>query len=241
MKTSVFTLLVLFFIGLQTQAQNFIYLPGPNLSDTVKANNYAHINMKIIPMDSSDIQIKWKLISNTLDSSWSVSLCDYPGCYTYVPDSGLMNLITASEIQTGMTPFFQLLVGTSDSVGEGKVVIYAYDVNEPTTGDTVSFLVVNEAAEVDTTDTTDASGVKGLSSSGSLKLFPNPVENVLNIGGKSLDQIWIFDVSGVLIETKSFSIGQNSAQLDMSSLKPGVYTFTAASGSEVFRAKLLKN
>lgn len=78
-----------------------------------------------------------------------------------------------------------------------------------------------------------------------LKLYPNPVNNWLNIEyGDKYDiislpvQIEIFDING---ETVINHIGYSVSQLDVSKLKSGIYILKSVSGSDCQYKKFLKN
>lgn len=238
MKTYLTTILLTLFAS-QVFAQHFEFFPSKFMSDTVYSGENSLQHMKVVPVDSQDVQVKWGLVTNTLDTGWSVSLCDYPACYFHIPDSGTMDPITATQLQTGLSPFFQLLVGANDSAGEAEVSLYVYDVSDPALVDTITFIVVNKGALPDTTDTSDVTGYATLGQESAFSLYPNPAGEAITVSATAIDEVQLFSISGALIRTYP-AMGQTRMELDISDLAPGLYMVVTRSGDEAIRTKLLK-
>lgn len=74
----------------------------------------------------------------------------------------------------------------------------------------------------------------------SLNLFPNPVQEVLTIGtgtGLAKGLARVFDAAGKEVMTGRLDIGR----LDVSALKPGIYTVQVPNGSNVVSARFTKH
>lgn len=75
-------------------------------------------------------------------------------------------------------------------------------------------------------------------------LYPNPNSGILNIiynnelGGKELK---IYNISGKLIETLLLKQGENSSQIDISSLSNGLYLISINTERGIITSKLIKN
>ena len=72
-----------------------------------------------------------------------------------------------------------------------------------------------------------------------IHVFPNPATDFVTIESEGLQQVDVFDVTGRMI--KSVSVVGNALQLDLTSLKPGVYFISAkACSTSSFVKSILK-
>lgn len=218
------------------QAQSFNYIPSAHMQDTVETKAYSTMYMNIVTLDSSGVQLKWRVVSNTLAQDWSISLCDYPNCYTTVPDSALMNSVSAAELQGGLNPFFQLLTGTKDDELTGVIELYVFDATDESKGDTVSFSVTTVAP---LEDTTGASGITTLRANEQISVFPNPAQSIATVSAIQLQQVQLLDVSGALIQTIQ-SLGDENIDLDITTLSPGSYMIISTTATGIHHTKLIK-
>lgn len=235
MKRFLLTSLLCSFLYL-ANAQHFNIYPSDFVTDTVQAGETSVQNINIVPVDSQEVQVKWGVVHNTLDTGWSVSLCDYPACYFYIPDSGTMDVISVAQLEGGLTPFFQLLVTTNDVVAETELSLYFYDVSEPLLVDTITFSVVNTPAPI---DTSEVSSIGSVDLTSAIKVFPNPANNFLTINGATVDDVSVFDLSGVRVKTYNFN-GQQNVELSVADLASGMYILETRSGDQVSRHTWMK-
>lgn len=82
-------------------------------------------------------------------------------------------------------------------------------------------------------------------SSLSLKLSPNPVNNVLNIVTKGLQQnqnmqISVLSSSGMIMKTVQSNTSDQNVQLDVSSLQSGIYIIRIVSGDKILSKQFVK-
>lgn len=84
-------------------------------------------------------------------------------------------------------------------------------------------------------------GVENLASGPALKLFPNPVESVLNVGTSELigGNLFIHDMSGQLLEARKVTAPQTSIQV--SELPAGVYALKITSDGKNVQKRFIKN
>jgi hypothetical protein len=80
--------------------------------------------------------------------------------------------------------------------------------------------------------------IENTQSFGSLALYPNPVNNELNINYQvSVGvQIYIYDMQGSLVLHKNL----DSSMLDVKELKAGVYSVVLMDGNTVLKARFIK-
>ena len=125
----------------QVLAQDFIYATGQHRIDTILNENYESYEIQITTPTPENITFKWQLLSNTFNSNWSCSVCDYSGCYVGFPSSATMTAITSSDMVNGTYGFIKCNITCGAYYGDGKVEIYVYDQNDYNRGDTISFSI----------------------------------------------------------------------------------------------------
>ena len=79
----------------------------------------------------------------------------------------------------------------------------------------------------------------------SIKLYPNPVSNILNISTEGLPEnkrstLVVLSSSGVVIKTMQLNNFSKVVQLDVSTMVNGIYTIKASSGSKIIVKQFLK-
>lgn len=86
----------------------------------------------------------------------------------------------------------------------------------------------------------DGLGIDDKSNLSNVSVYPNPVANMVNIVGKgNITQVEIYNVSGSLVFSKR-NLNSNKTQLDLSSLKSGVYMIKVMSGDVISTSKIVK-
>jgi len=75
----------------------------------------------------------------------------------------------------------------------------------------------------------------------SVKLYPNPVSDVLNIKVTEVEagaRVKVYDMAGM--EVISQSLTETPQAVNVSNLKPGIYVITIINGTHVTREKFIK-
>ncbi len=78
-----------------------------------------------------------------------------------------------------------------------------------------------------------------------LKVFPNPVNNILHIdftlNDITAENIKLTDISGKVVYSENLNsvIGENSISIDLSALKPGFYYMVLNRGKETYAEKII--
>ena len=114
----------------------------------------------------------------------------------------------------------------------------------PTTSAIVRISVVAKTTIVSskpgsTDNQTDANGPV------SMKLYPNPVSNTLNLSTKGLPEnktstLVVLSSSGVVVKTMQLNNLSKVVQLDVSTMVSGIYTIKVTSGSKIVVKQFLK-
>lgn len=73
-----------------------------------------------------------------------------------------------------------------------------------------------------------------------LNVYPNPANNVLNIyANEKINSVTILNTVGTIVYSNN-TMNMNGNQLDISSLKPGIYFVTISSGTGIVTKKIVK-
>tara|TARA_B110000037_G_C17096514_1_gene496200 strand:- start:36 stop:731 length:696 start_codon:yes stop_codon:yes gene_type:complete len=218
-------------VAFLSSAQNFDYTPSQNIDEQIQEENFSFHEIRMITGDLSPIELQWNLIENTLPLEWSYSLCDLGGCYVGIPNSGIMDPITAQQAQDGFMGFLKLNITASTFYGEGDVIFYVHELGNPAFGDTVTMHIShpNPASSI------VENGIN------SVEVYPNPVHSELQF--KAISDIESCQVVGLNGEVyASFRTMSPEQKIDFSGFSSGVY-FLRLSDSKGNTAtqKVIKN
>ena len=174
---------------------------------------YESYEIQVITPTPESITFKWELISNSFNSNWSYSICDYTGCYVGFPNAATMSPITSTAMAGGTFGFIKCNITCGSNYDEGLAQIYIYDANDYNRGDTISFHIV-------------WSTPFGSISENSINIstYPNPCVEELNISNTSSARgtFTLTDLLGKVRYTASIGSKQTK-KLDVSNYINGVY------------------
>ena len=223
MKTLLSIQLVL--LSLIGTAQHYTISPSHEVNVNAVFDELTITDIFMQNTSDNDIQLKWKLISNSLFAGWDFSLCDYTTCYAGLPDSGSM-----TPVPPGERGFLGLNVCPYSIVGTGYVKMVVYEEGFIDKGDTLTWFVNSEA-----------SGIHQVTNSVNLSLFPNPAKEVVTIqtDAKNLSSASIQVVDLLGKEWKQQSVNQASIKLDVGDLPNGYYLIQFKYGDKISGMKKL--
>jgi hypothetical protein len=193
-------------------AQSLVYSTDQHIESENLSGTYESYDIKFTTPQLQGITYAWTLISNSLPTDWTYSLCDYTGCYPGAPASGTMTAISQSEAQNGVEGFFKLTLSPLDITGDGVLELFVYDSGNPTVGDTVSFHIWH---------TSTTAGINDLSAIDHI-VYPNPATDIVNISSASTNGY----VSNVLGQKLLTVTKNNNHTIDVSNWKAGVYFYS---------------
>ncbi|MEO6902957.1 MAG: T9SS type A sorting domain-containing protein [Bacteroidia bacterium] len=158
------------------------------------------------------IHFKWKKVTLQFQPGWDGSFCDYERCYTGFPDTTNSMKI----VEPGERGYNNLIFNPNGVSGVGVARIYVYDANFPLAGDTVTWIInVNQA-----------NGLKNYAAANSLRLYPNPANEVLNFTLENTNftaaTVEVIDILGNTILKSTNSLNQSN-KLNISNINNGVY------------------
>lgn len=117
--------------------KNFNIKPSKTLIFTAQSNIGNIETIKLYNLGTVPLSLSWRLLSNTLPIGFDYSICDLGHCYPGLPtEVKLMN-----DCPVGDFAFFNLDVSPYDVAGRGMVKILVYETANPSSSDTVTFIV----------------------------------------------------------------------------------------------------
>ena len=205
---------VLLAISLNSNAQTtrFEFNPSNFWEQEYYKDTYSSNWIYLNNLTTESLSFRWRLISNTFPSEWSMSLCDLGSCFPTPPDSNDMN-----PTLLGGDAYFICHTTYNGFVGSGELKLFVFEIGDEANGDTVTYkYTATNVVGVKEKDLPDYE----------IRLFPNPAVDVLYL---STDES--ANVSSVEIYN---SIGQNVYYAETNSeklthgipiklLSPGIY------------------
>ena len=214
-----FLSILLLFISMISVGQNYTISPSHEVNMTPAFDELTITDIYMLNTASTDIQLKWKLISNKLYPGWDFSLCDYTTCYPGLPNEGTM-----TPVPPGEKGFLGLNVVPYKIAGTGVVKMYVYQEGYMDKGDTLTWFV-----------TATASGITQINRSVNISLFPNPAKELLTVEVDATDlsiaSIQVTDLLGKVWINKT--IGQTQTKVDVADLPNGYYLIQYKHGNEI--------
>lgn len=203
MKKALISFLVLFTV-LQAKSQTYTISPNDTLIVTAPANQLSIFDIYQNNVSGDTLNLAWNLVYSNIQAGWDFSLCDYASCYVGLPSSGTM-----SPVMSASMGFLGLNINPYSIQGTATVRIYVYDINSPSNGDTLTWIVNSEPSSVSEIREKE------------ILLYPNPADDFLYFSSNYVIKGYsILDQSGRVIQTSSAS----TVNVPVSSLAPGRYT-----------------
>lgn len=173
-------------ISVTGYSQNFTFSPNKTLNLSHDVSDYSSNQIDIINQTSGVLNFEWELLSNTLNSSWSYSLCDLGSCYPSPPATATM-----SPTSAGGNAFISFHVSFEGVADTGMVQVFVYEQGDKANGDTITF-----AYEVN-----DATPIHLIQNQGDyIELYPNPANDFITLKTKTSDAIETIEIYSMLGE-----------------------------------------
>jgi len=200
---NLFTALFCFVVG-DYMAQNFSFNPGEEytaeLSMETFTDHYIYINH-----DSPDsVQVSWRVVGNTCPEEWHISICDWPNCYSYLPNTGDM-----LPVGPGDEVFTKLTLNPYSIPGEGDVNFWIYPTGQ-----------IEEHVDMTYHFSTEVLGISDHTVDVS-SIYPQPAADFVYLKGFNPGKYRVMNISGS--EVMNFNITKDFTSLDLGSLENGIY------------------
>jgi hypothetical protein len=221
-----FSILYISQINAQT---SFTWSPNDTIIQDVDPNNYTEMLIEQVNMTNDTIQLEVEVVYNDVPSTWDGMICIHGQCLGSIQPVGFIGLM--DPIYDSINGYTKLTVYPAGGTESMMLRIRVYDVNNPTDGDTCTWIVNS----VSTTGINDEE-------LNNLSVFPNPSNDIINISAESKFNILkAFDISGKEVLNTYFS-STTEKLIDVSQLKSGIYFVnTYFNGEIIGTQKITKN
>ena len=222
-----FTKFFFILLGDMATAQtSFTWSPNDTIIQDVNPELYTEILIEQINTSGETLELGIEVVKNTIDESWDGMICLQGLCLGQIRPEGFTSQM--APISGELNGYTKLTVYPAGGTQSGELRIRVFNINNPTDGDTCTW-IVNSVAAI---------GVNEIESN-SCQLFPNPSTEFVNIeSGSEFDKIEIVDLQGRILVSQKVAETSNF-QLNISKLKSANYIVRLFNGQEVFSSKNL--
>ncbi len=206
-------------------SQSYSVTPNDTSEMTGMKEDLQSLMISQLNTSSDTIRLKWKKVSEVVPANWDATICDNAICYGSLVDSGQM-----TKTAPGATSFLLLHVTAHVNYGTAIVRYAVWDVTTPAQRDTLTF-IVNVTATAGIADASDISTVM---------LYPNPVNNTLQITSNLQTGFAyiVTDLSGR--EVQRGNALSSSFSLSTANFPQGSYLVTLSDNNTICTHKIIK-
>lgn len=210
MKKS-YALSFLFCLGMMNMAsaQSFEFETAKRFELNIDPESWKDATIYFKNTGDKDLTIKWTVLKNTLVTGWDYSLCDNGQCYIGIPSASETAPLPPTE-----KGYFKLAVSAENIKGNGELVIFLENKDNPSESDTIAYSV----------NVGSTSSIAGYQRDIQIGLFPNPAQNTLKLFSKNnLVGATVSVIAPSGQEVLSQVISSEGQSISVSHLVPGVY------------------
>jgi hypothetical protein len=220
-------LALIMFANVSAQSATFTVTPSNVVTQNIEEDDYVDVTIDFNNTTSSNIVFKWTQGTNTLPTGWNITMCDYPSCFPYIPNSGTMD-----PIGPGNYGFIKLTVNPGPgNIGSGSVSFDVWDEANPSFRETIT---MNVNAVV---------GIEDQLLEGSVSLYPNPTTDRLflshEFGTLEAGMLTVLNVNGAeVIKTAVNPVA--TQEINIANLPAGMYMVRYQTEKASMTEKVLK-
>lgn len=212
MKHLLLSLLLATFATANLMAQALVVDPNSN---PITVEGYADesdivAHATIQNNTQGNITLVWQRVTNNLTAGWTSLICDAETCW------GPNTVTNSVVLSAGQTSVMDTHFKPHDAVGTGNVVIKAWVQNDSAA--TVRILEYQCNALL--------TGIYDPFPKGTLRVYPNPARNYVNVSFSTYDQIRsieIYDIIGQRVNTFYLPFGTETYYINTEELQEGMY------------------
>ncbi|BDS09437.1 T9SS type A sorting domain-containing protein [Aureispira anguillae] len=219
--------LVLLITQANLQAQTYTIQPNDTVSTILALNTYTDLNIELLKVNPADsVTLGYTVVHNDMPASWDQLLCVYGLCVGSnfpVGTNGTMSPLTG-----GNRGFVKLTINPLSLDQSAMFQMYVYDINNPTNGDTLTYLI----------EATTPIGY--LENDHSLSVYPNPATNQIQLESDKdwIHSVEIYALNGQLVQTET-SLHTQRLSLNIEDLEQGIYTIKTSTTNNAIRIQKL--
>jgi len=208
-KSLLFLTATLAFIVVNAQT-SFMWLPNDTIVQDIDPNAYNELLIEQKNLSGDTLNLGVEIVENTINPSWDGMVCIQGICFGTIPLAGATNQM--APLIGGLNGYVKLTVNPLGTFGSGMLRVRVYDVNNPTDGDTCTWII----------NSTQVSAVHENETNTAL-IYPNPATDLISVATSSFfNSITVFDIQGKKVLNTLFE-NTTETLVNISALKSGVY------------------
>ena len=208
-KSLLFLTATLAFIVVNAQT-SFMWLPNDTIVQDIDPNAYNELLIEQKNLSGDTLNLEVEIVENTINPSWDGMVCIQGICFGTIPLAGATNQM--APLIGGLNGYVKLTVNPFGTFGSGMLRVRVYDVNNPTDGDTCTWII----------NSTQVSAVHENETNTAL-IYPNPATDLISVATSSFfNSITVFDIQGKKVLNTLFE-NTTETLVNISALKSGVY------------------
>jgi hypothetical protein len=210
MKKILFVILCCFCISDINAQVSFGWLPNDTIIQNVDPNSYTEMLIEQQNLTNDTLQLEVEVVYNDAPTTWDGMICLHGTCLGSIQPVGFVGLM--DPIYGATNGYTKLTVYPAGGTESMMLRIRVYDVNNPTDGDTCTWIVNS----VSTTSISDNPKLN-------LSVFPNPTNKTINIvSGVDFDNVRIYDLQGKEVFFNTY-LSTTKKTINLESLPAGIY------------------
>lgn len=217
-------LYTIFFLCLITvfslQAQHFLFTPTDTYEGYQSVDVYMNHIVYMENLTGDELILSWETITFDIPWEWSVTTCDYGGCFTGIPAGNTM--LPISDTLKG---FLKITVNPDGYAGTGTALFKVWDFKYPEQCDTVSF----------TMHAGTFTGVGDNLSAKQIQAYPNPASDWITVENiNSQSSVKLINHLGQIVLEQEIKSSDN-IRLDIKKFTPGIYFLISENASGILQ------
>ncbi len=217
-------IVLLLLAAFAAQSQTYSIIPGPTVNGNVEVGGYLFLEIKMQSLAIEDINVVYELISNSCDTGWSMTLCDYQSCFPLIPTGRTMD-----PIPPGDYGFLKLTVNPFINPGAGTIKYKIWETSTPSQVDTLTFninVLISIASQQNATK---------------LITYPNPASDIVTIASENgllpAGEISVYSAAGAKVMSASLHPSKEIT-IPVDGWVPGIYFLVLRSDEGEFATRL---
>ncbi len=224
MKKLYFLLVTSAFISTISFAQSFVLTPTDTYEASIELNSYTNHQVFMVNQTGDELTLGWETINQDMPESWEITLCDFGGCHTGIPDSGTM-----LPIFDTISAYMRLTINPYDVSATGTAAFKVFDTKHPEQFEIVTFTIHSG----------NVTGLETVISKTPFSVFPNPASEEINVSNLGIDEgiISIVNMNGQLV--RQSEISNDEEVFNIRDLQKGLYVIMISDQSGILEQKKL--
>lgn len=205
-------------------AQSFVITPTDNYEASIELFTYTNHQVFMINQTGDELTLGWETIYNDMPEGWEITLCDFGGCHTGIPESGTM-----FPIFDTISAYLRLTINPYDIIATGTATFKVFDNKYPELFEIVTFTIHSG----------NVTGIKPIVSESFFTAFPNPAIDELIISNAGLTNATISLVNTQGQVVMQSEISSQKQVFNVNEFEKGLYVIMISDKSGILEQKKL--